>query len=342
MIFHFVLDAGNSWRLAPTPPSYEGRETWNSRHSLARRGRRRGGVGQASAEHRVVQQSRSSVSEGFQTDRHTWPREVRPLDLDSYVAFFQAPEGRTHLDLYYGVEPPATKDLGTALESTLYYEHGLAIHDLEWNPTGQTRGGMTALEVPLATHERTLIGRCSLDLEPDSCHAAFYLRRPDADRLGGWKGPIRVLEFPAARLSVSSILPAYTIEPSDRPDAFARDDLRVVPNPSKRFSRRKPVYVYFEIYSLSPDEGGVTSFTVEYTLSQSKRKGKRKRLRRFGTGDSPETSITIERLGDTPVSKEYLSLDLGKAGRGDFTLNVKVSDLNSGETGERSVELALF
>ena len=194
----------------------------------------------------------------------------------------------------------------------------------------------------MSTYEKTLIGRCSLELPPDSCNAAFYLRRPDADRLGGWKGPIRVLAFPEARLSVSSILPAYTIEPSDPSDAFARDDLRVVPNPSMRFPRRKPVYVYFEIYGLSPDEAGVTSFNIEYTLSQSRKKGKRKKLRKFGTGDSPETSITVERLGDTPVSKEYLSLDLGKAGRGDFTLNVKISDLNSGDNAERSVELALF
>ena len=51
--------------------------------------------------------------------------------------------------------------------------------------------------------------------------------------------------------------------------------------------------------------------------------------------------MAVERLGETPDSAEYLSLDLSKAGRGDFRLDVKVKDRNSGTEKESSVELVL-
>ena len=53
------------------------------------------------------------------------------------------------------------------------------------------------------------------------------------------------------------------------------------------------------------------------------------------------TMLAIERQTETPVSKEYVSLDLSRVGRGDFRLSIRVRDLNSGEDLERTMDLTL-
>ena len=141
---------------------------------------------------------------------------------------------------------------------------------------------------------------------------------------------------------MSSVVPAYEIDPDkETEEVFSSRGIHMVPNPSRRFPRKEPVYVYFELYNLTPSESGLTSFEVEYTLTQLRHKGIRKLLSIFGSGKKPTTAVSVERLGETPDSAEYLSLDLSRAGRGDFRLDIKVKDRNAGTEKETSLELVL-
>ena len=104
------------------------------------------------------------------------------------------------------------------------------------------------------------------------------------------------------------------------------------------------MYVYFEVYNLTPDEFGTTSFVIEYTVAKIEKETKtvlEDLLRIFGSKDKPTTSVAIEHLGDTPDSAEYLALDLSNAGKGDFRLNVRVKDLHSGEEKQAFLDLEL-
>ena len=345
-VFHFVIDenaSGNNWRVTPFPPSVSGRETWGSAYQ--RRGRRGRGnpLRRLAIEQEFTAQSQSAVATGFRTDRHSWDRDVDPLDIDSYLAYFKAPEGKTAFHLFYGLSLPSDKALEAARDTSLFYEYGLALHDLEWNLVERHQGQVTKGEIERLKHERMWVGQYRFTIEPDSCHAAFYLGEPDRKHLGGWKGGIRISEFSETALGVSSIVPAYEISPDADTTAIFQDGLRLVPNPSTRFRRKKPVYVYFEVYNLTPDAEGTTAYVIEYTVSLQKKKGTIQKLfSLFGNDAKPSTSVTVERRGDRPSSAEYLSLDLSRAGRGDFRLDVRVTDRRSGEESESSMDLVLF
>ena len=99
--------------------------------------------------------------------------------------------------------------------------------------------------------------------------------------------------------------------------------------------------MYFEVYNLTPNERGVTAFETTYTITQVGRTNVQKVLSIFGSGERRETSVTIERLGETPMSAEYVALDLRKAGRGTFLLEMAVLDRNSGEEASETVEIEL-
>ena len=344
MIFHFVVDvnaAGNNWRLAPYPPTLEGRETWSATYHP--RSRLRDPLYQLSHLANITRESRGAVLTGFRTDRHAWDAHVKPLAVDSHLAYFRAPEGKTYVDLYYGRALPSGKALETAADTSQFYDWGLALHDLSWRTLAQRHGQVTAQDIKALRHKKVWIGQYRVAVAPDSCHAAFFLGEPDRRHLGGWKGGIRVPDFSDSSLAVSSIVPAYTVRPAEASGGSARDGPHLTPNPSVRFKRSDPVYIYFEIYNLTRDAYGLTSFVVEYTVSRSRKgRGDRRRFSIFGRGGKPTTSVAVEGRGDSPTSIEYLALDLGRAGRGDFRLNVRVTDGNSGLQAEETLDLVLF
>jgi GWxTD domain-containing protein len=290
-----------------------------------------------------IRKTQRSISEGLELDRHTWEEKVSPLDYDSYLAYFKGDEGQNFVELYYSMDlkdlKDATEGLGSA-EPAL--EYGFSLHDLQWNRLENQHGVVTTAEWDALKYEEWGIGSLRARAEPDSFQAAFFIRPSKGSLMGGWKGGIRVPEISSTELDVSTIVPAYVVDPDKEADpAFSSRGIHIIPNPSRRFPRKDPVNVYFELYNLTPSAGGTTAFEVEYTLTRLKHKGIRKLLAIFGTGKQAATAVSVDRIGETPDSIEYLSLDLSRAGKGDFRLDIKVSDKHAGTEKEASVELTL-
>ena len=191
-------------------------------------------------------------------------------------------------------------------------------------------------------YEDRSLGLLRLSTSPDSIHAAFFLRPLRGNRLGGWKQDVRIPDFSETDLEMSSVVPAHVIWPDvEGNEGFNVRGLNAVPNPSLRFSRKDPVYIYFELYNLTPDLRGTTSFDISYGLTRLKQRGVRRLLRIFGSGKKPATTVSVSQLGDTPDTREYRSLDLSKAGSGEFLLTVRVRDNHAGAEREKTVELVL-
>lgn len=346
MIFHFVIDenaTGNNWRVAPfinDPQFLEDRIHWGPSYERLLRGEP---LEQLALENDLAQQSRDAVDRGFRTDRHTWEKEVRPLNTVSYPAFFMAPEGKSYFDLYYTLPLPAVAELSRASGSVLC-EHGLTLHDMQWNQVTRLHDQVTTAQIATLNQTQFVIGQYHVAVPPDSYHVAFFVRQPATRQIGGWKETMRVPKFEEGQLAVSSIVLASSIEPAEGASPFIRNGLRVLPNPSKTFARDKPVYVYFEVYNLAPGAEGKFSFVVEYNtlLRKEKKTGAKKVFSILGSGSKPATTLAVERQAEASTSVEYLALDLERAGRGDFRLSIKVKDKNSGKQSDGYVDFTLF
>ncbi|MDZ7344579.1 MAG: GWxTD domain-containing protein, partial [candidate division KSB1 bacterium] len=334
MIFHFVVGSGaaaNNWRVAPFldhPEFLEDRLTWGTVYY-----RMLSDPSQALRyEDELASQSRGAVDAGFRSDRHTWDKSVKPVEVAWYTAFFKAPEGKSYFDLYYGFQMPEDDKRAAMLDTSAVYEHGLALHDLRWNPIERQRHQITKAGLPANGQAPYYIGQYHVAVKPDSYHVAFFVKDLATPRIGGWKKDMRVPKFWENELAVSSIVLASSMAPATGNEPFVKNGLHIVPNPAKRFDRSQPVYVYFEVYHLTPDSEGKSSFVVEYTtlLRQETQSGAKKLFAIFGSGVKPATTVITAREADRTTSAEYLALDLSSAGRGEFRLAIKVRDKNSG------------
>jgi tetratricopeptide (TPR) repeat protein len=347
MIFHFVVDenaVGSNWRLTPFlyhPEFLADRVTWSPTYSRLLRG---DPLELFSLQEELAQKSAEAVAVGFRTDRHSWGKKVKPLDFASYTAFFKAPEGNTALEVYYSLPLPESDELKGAPDTAVVYEHGLALHDLKWNPIQQRDGRILKGRIAGLAKEQHLVGQYRFAAKPDSYHVAFFVRQPAAQKLEGWKEDFRLPDFSENELAISSLVLAAAIAPASGSESFVKNGLQISPNPSRRFERTQPVYVYFEIYGLTPNAEGKSSFVIEYTtlLRKEKKAGAKKLFALFGSGAKPATTLTVERQADNTTSVEYLALDLGEAGKGEFRLSIKVTDRRSGKQKEGFVDFALF
>jgi len=349
MIFHFVVDenaVGNNWRLTPflnDPQFLDDRVMWNAAYARLLRG---DPLERMRLEDDLAQQSIKAVDTGFSTDRHSWDKKVQPLNAFAYAAFFRAPEGKSYFDLYYSLPLPSVEDLmrAGAVNERVLCEHGVSLHDLQWKRVERKYDAVTKEQIPNLSQMPYLIGQYHFAVEPDSYHVAFYIRQPATNRLGGWKEDLRVPKFEEGKLAISGIVLASSITPSSKNDLFVRNGLQIVPNPTRNFSRRKPIYVYFEVYNLRRAADGKASFIIEYTtlLRKEKKSGAKKVFSIAGSKTKPSTTLSVEREANETTSIEYLALDLDKAGAGDFRLSIKVTDKNSGMQSEGFIDLTLF
>jgi hypothetical protein len=325
------------------PRFLEDRITWGASYERLLRG---DPLEQMALEDDLAQQSREAVDTGFRTDRHSWGKNVQPLNTFAYAAFFKAPEGKSYFDLYYALPLPSTNELAkaSAMNANVLCEHGVALHDLQWNRVHRSHDQITRQQFANLGQTPFLVGQYHFAVKPDSYHVAFFVQQPATNRVGGWKNDVRIPHFGDGQLAMSSIVLASAIEPATGSDPFVRNGLRILPNPYRRFPRAKPVYVYFEVYNLTPNAEGKSEFVVEYTtlLRKEKKSGAKKVFSIFGGGAKPSTTLVLEREANSAASMEYIALDLQRAGKGDFRLSIKVKDKNSGKQSEEFIDLALF
>jgi len=347
MVFHFVVDenaSANNWRVAPFlphPQFLEDRVQWDQKYFRLLRGEPHERL---SLSDDLAKKSADAVEVGFRTDRHMWDKEVKPLDFASYTAFFKAPDDMTALEVYYSLPLPSNKELAKIPDTTVLYEHGLTLHDLQWKEIQRRNGRIPMGKTAGISKEQHFVGQYRFFVKPDSYHVAFFVRQLATQRLEGWKEDFRLPNFSENELALSSIVLASAIEPASGNESFVKNGLRIAPNPSRRFDHKKPVYVYFEVYHLTPDAEGKTSFVIEYTalLRKEEKSGARKLFVLFGGNAKPATTLAVERQADTSTSVEYLALNLGETGKGEFRLSIKVTDRQTGTQKDGFVDFALF
>lgn len=339
MTFHFLIDDNSAtfWRFTPiiaNPEILEDRLTWDS---IYYRLLRASDLERSLIINEMASMSRESVNAGLSTDRHTWEKKIKPLEIPFSTATFRGQKGKTILEIYYAFSLAPVADELTNKVQLLEIEKGLSIHSQDWEPIDKKQ---EKVSLPVNKSEY-FIDIYRVEVPPDSYHVAFYLRPLHSDFLGGWKYDERIADYSRPELSISDIELATKIEPATKSGKFEKKGLSVIPNPTRLFSRKTPVYIYFEIYNLYHPSDGNTSFKIEYTITLLE--SKRKWLLGLLGGRGGKSSITtqIDREGKTEFSVEYLAIDVTRLKVGEYNLKVKVTDRNTNKTAVQSRPIAL-
>jgi hypothetical protein len=146
---------------------------------------------------------------------------------------------------------------------------------------------------------------------------------------------IEVPAFDTDAVAVSDVLLAYGIEEADEAGieeapvgSVLRSGLLMKPAPWSVFSRRQPVYLYFETYNTD-------AYDVRATLRPKKKRGGLLGL--FG-GRARGVSAEFSGSG---TGQDYTILDANGLEPGLYTLSLRVTDRQTGRSAERKQDLFL-
>ncbi len=260
---------------------------------------------------------------------------VAPFHFYFDVADFRGRDGRSALEVYYGVPRAAARYVPAEDVTRLVVERQVALiptaSDTVYRAAGELvyeapgdQGGEGAfvpdvarLEAPAGTYRLEVRARDRM-----------------TGRLGLYRKEIRVEAYGGRRLGVSDLELAWRVSEGQPGDKFSKGELRVIPMPTRSYRRGQNVFIYYEVYNLKPDGEGQTKYQVEYVIGQRER-GILSRLVGTFVGKREEVAVGYKGRGFREMEAAYKEIDLKGFEPGRYFLRVVVTDLNSGETATK-------
>ena len=343
LTFHFIAGKpGNDWRFAPFvthPAMLEDRLTWGNIYFQLLRA---DPLEFIQYQEEMAEMSRQSISHALTSDRHRWRRELKPLDIPLTYYTFRGEDGKTLTELSYAIPAPTDfkKEYKRLAEANISYEIGIAVFNREFSEIINKRDTVN-LEF---TRDSIFIDLNRFILVPDTYLVGFHIKPQNMDFLGGYKFRWGIDDYSGSELLISHIQLATDISPASDSSQFVKHGLKIIPNPSGRFSRENLLYSYLEIYNLTLNSDGRGQFSIEYRLTHTnpRRRGITNLFGLLGGVGTSSISIQSERESAAEFSVEYLALDVNNLQSGSYELNITIKDELSNENVSRQTNLFLY
>ncbi len=340
MLFDFFIPEGGhvtEWRLTPILADPD---MWEDRAEYSHRYRRLASFGGGSAD--IVQSSeegKRQIEAGISTDRFSFTDTIRYYESPISVACFRGRRGRTVMDIGYVVVPMEISKAFPDTVRSFDVEAQCSLYTSSWKRIAASRKDQA--------YERTggmgdvTIEMFSANVMPDSYLVAWQARPLHANMVFSKDLHVLAPDFSGPALNISDIELAYLIEPAKPDGKFNKGSLSVVPNPVGKCPLDHPLYLYFEVYNLTRDASGRTSYTIEYKLGSEQIK---RPLLASIFGSRRKTSIAVpsERTGKEDWSPEHMALDVSELEQGNYNLQVTLKDRVTGRSVSRSVGVEIY
>jgi hypothetical protein len=276
---------------------------------------------QAKAQDGIIEEVKVTVRQGLDTDSHSWGREITPFPLPCSVEAFRSTGGRSLLDISYGIP---LEQISRALPSELTVfraEVGIALRSL----TGRvaiTRADTLTFPVGSRGAE-SYTGLYRYRVPPDSFSIALSVRPLETNLYASWRTVKRVPAFQDPGPLLSDI---QFLLPSTARGSLEFDGIKVAPNPYQGHPTDRPLYAYCQIYGLTRDADGRSSYDVRFLIAPT-----------TPGAEARETEIgALVDLSADDFATVFKALDLSDLESGAYTLTVSVTDRRSG-AGVRQV-----
>lgn len=324
-IFHFISVDGN-WRLAPLPTDsrmFEALASWDARYG--RLGSRIQ-LEKLNTSETLMDASRENVTLALSTDEHDVERHTQRFRIPCSVDAFRSEGGRSLLNISYGIPMPVIASLLPPNTSQASCEVGVSITSL----TSQAIASkLDTISFPISRASSGFITSLfRYTVKPDSYAIALHVRPLGIDALGRWRTRTRVRDFSGRDLLISDL---EFLMPSNSLSSIEINGMKVIQTPFTVYHPRNPLYIYYQIYNLSADIDGRTSFITEYFLTPEDDAG----------GEHRILLMNSDREGKEESSAEFATLNTDDVKPGKYTLNVRVTDRHRARSFERSRSIEL-
>ena len=273
-----------------------------------------------------------------------------PLQLMYDIVSYKGDGGLADVEVAYMVPAEQLETVQDGRGMRTWFDSHMVFQDEEYyriaqastriGPIDRPRVSVSDRDVGIKLH----MGMIDMQAPPGSYRAAIEVRDEATRRIGIFEQDYAVPGYTGDTLMLSDIKLAVSIAPVDSTEGpFIRNGLEIVPNPARLYQRMDPVHFYYEIYNLTLDESGRSSYQVELEVKNKDRprnlfwrvlKGIDRLVRR----DDSEQSVLMvfENEGSRPDEHSYTSIDTGDTPTGAYEMTVRVRDLHSGQAATRT------
>ena len=152
-------------------------------------------------------------------------------------------------------------------------------------------------------------------------------------------------DYDQSGVILSDIMLAYSVEQTENgiplsENEILRKDLSILPAPRNVYLTEWPIYLYFEVYGLTPNARGKTDYDIEITLEpEQTTRGIRRLFRR--KKDREGVSVSYRGSGSESEESLYQILDISDQKTGSYALTLVARDNETGEESKRTQSLFL-
>ncbi|MBX7150287.1 GWxTD domain-containing protein [bacterium] len=221
----------------------------------------------------------------------------------------------------------------------------LKIYDTKYNEITSTEREVTVNSNATELKTHFYLDQIEHELSPGKYVMAVEVRNNEKDRVGIYQFVVSVRDYSADTLTVSDIELAQYVDNTLVKDKFVKPQstLKVVPNPAAGILKNKPLTVYYEVYNLTVNNEGKSSYQVSYSIKMldTDQSFLSSIAGIFSSSkDASTTSVTVKE-GKSTSEKEYIGFDISELPKGVARLEIKVKDLLSNKETVSGINLTI-
>lgn len=297
--------------------------------------------------YRFAQPWNSMLSMDTQEDiinlRQTKPEEYIPsfkgaifdLSYKTYQ-FASSNSGKTDVYLSYNID---YSDTSTTMEKfSEGYDVGLFLFDNGFNKKFDYKKTYTSVDQA----RNNLVNSLEMTLLPQSGNLAFEMLRKKDKGVSSYHGKFNVRGFSNSDLGISDVVLASSIETDQKLNgAIERNNISILPNPTKAFGKKDKLYLYYEIYNLTKNTNSTTDFEQKITIQEKEEGGVVNSLLSIVGLDKEGKKVALTSKYQTREKdpQMYLQLDMSKYEPGEYIITVSIKDNAAGKEVNSQTEI---
>jgi hypothetical protein len=258
------------------------------------------------------------------------------IPVTPLVCQFRGSNGRTRVEI--ALFAPLKHFLNRKIPihlSNIHSEFSILLNNQHHDSlTTQTAIRAFPASAAVAAGLSNLIGHITIEIPPQPVTMAYQVKNINNQKIGFGQQEMELRDFRGRQLMLSDIqlLTATSDDTLSRVlPKIERHGLSFAPYPHATIKKSHPLFCYFEIYHLTPQE---SEYEITYRVYRDKkREGPLKKVAQKITGAKRESlSITNQRQFTNEAAEELIQLDLQNLATGTYKLEISVRSAK--ENGE--------
>ena len=269
------------------------------------------------------------------------------LPINCNFASFKASNKTSRLEFYYAVPFNQLNFIPNISETnkfTTSLKLSLTLFDLKYDEVKKLdrEFDISAGGNEISSH--FYIDQLENEILPGKYVAALEIRNNEKDKVGIYQFVVSVRDYSADSLTISDIEIAQYVDNTISKEKFVKpkSTLKVVPNPAAGILKTKPLTVYYEIYNLTLNNEGKSSYQISYSIKMADNQDFLGKIKGVFSGKSEaSTSSITTKEGKSTTEREYIGFDISELPTGVASLEIKVKDLNSLKESSSTINMTI-